>query len=375
MPSSAVQSPRTWILAVLFLACIDLAVTHTGVLWGVTRFEYGRDPSQLAFAQTYQAARAIYEPPAGAGDAVVFLGNSRIWLAARPAVLERELARLEPSPPPVENLGIFGANVGDLEMLSRHLVRRRAALVVIAVDGTDLLGSDGALADGLPARLLRIGWSNGPLPPGPLATQADRLARTVWPLYRFREFTRAAIDDRVWPTVTPEPFPDTVPSTAALFQLMYGERGAAVETAFRDWERSRTLDAFVRYQQATGGGNLALARARVEDARRFDAGSPGVAVLDALLARMAGAPWRTVILLVPENPILAEDRDGAFHMPGFSDRARDVVDQVATRHGITVVDGRAWMPARSFLDLDHVLPELSGVQRPLAEMIRHALRS
>ena len=98
-------------------------------------------------------------------------------------------------------------------------------------------------------------------------------------------------------------------------------------------------------------------------------------MLDALLARMAGAPWRTVVLLVPENPILAEDRDAAFHAPGFSDRARDVVTEVATRHGITVVDGRAWMPAANFLDLDHLLPELSGVQRPLAEMIRDALRS
>src|SRR5262245_15273665 len=171
--ASAVYSWRTWIFAILMLAGIDTAITRTGVLWGVTRFEYGRDPSQLAFAQTYQAARAIYAPPADAGGAVVLLGNSRIWLAARPPVVERELARLEPAPPPVENLGIFGANVGDLEMLSRHLVRRRAALVVIAVDGTDLLGSDGALASGLPARLLRIGWSNGPLPQGPVSTRVD----------------------------------------------------------------------------------------------------------------------------------------------------------------------------------------------------------
>src|SRR5262245_3221198 len=173
MAPSAMHSWRTWILAIVLLAGIDAVVTRTGVLWGVTRFEYGRDPSQLAFAQTYQAARAIYAPPADAADAVVLLGNSRIWLAARPPSVERELARLEPTPPRVENLGIFGANVADLEMLSRHLVRRRAALVVIAVDGTDLLGSDGALASGVPARLLRIGWSNGPLPQGPVSTRVD----------------------------------------------------------------------------------------------------------------------------------------------------------------------------------------------------------
>jgi hypothetical protein len=371
----AVHTPRTWILALLFLAVIDVGVTRTAVLWGVTRFEYGRDPSQLAFAQTYQATRAAYAPPDDAADAVMLLGNSRIWLAARPAFLRRELERLVQAAPPIENLGIFGANVGDLEMLSRHLVRRRAGLVVVAVGGSDLLGSGSALASGVPARLLRIGWDNGPLPSGPLTARADRLARTMWPLYRFREFTRAAIDDRVWPTVTPEPFPDAIPSTAALFRLMYGERGPAVESAYRDWMRAPSLDAFVRYLESSGGGNLELARARAVEARTFDAGSPGVAVLDALLARMAAASWRTVVLLVPENPILAEDRDGVFHAPGFSDRARDVVASTAARHGIAFVDARAWMPASGFLDLDHLLPDLSGVQRPLAEVIVHALHS
>ena len=75
------------------------------------------------------------------------------------------------------------------------------------------------------------------------------------------------------------------------------------------------------------------------------------------------------MLLMPENPLLDGDVAGEYHVAGFSAAAADVIRTLAARHHFILVDGRRWLPAEAFLDLDHVLPELSGFQRPLAAEI------
>ena len=42
---------------------------------------------------------------------------------------------------------------------------------------------------------------------------------------------------------------------------------------------------------------------------------------------------------------------------------------------VAVVDGRRWMPVESFADLNHVMPDVSGFQRPLAREILNAIDS
>ena len=80
------------------------------------------------------------------------------------------------------------------------------------------------------------------------------------------------------------------------------------------------------------------------------------------------------MLLLPDNPLLDFDTAGEYHAPGFSARVADAVYAAAGRHGVRVVDGRRWMPAEAFYDLIHLMPDLSGFQKPLAEEILRALR-
>ena len=129
----------------------------------------------------------------------------------------------------------------------------------------------------------------------------------------------------------------------------------------------------------------AYLRARWIDPEQFDAPpatapltleSPGVAVLDRMLARMAAGPWQTIIVLMPENPLLDLDRDGHYRRGfGFSDRAAPIIEAVAARHGLRVVDGRRWMPAEAFMDFVHLFPDVSGFQVPLAAEIVRAEKS
>jgi len=369
-------SPLTWALALVFLALLDGVVTRTSVLWGPTAFEHTRDIRKVVFAQTYQAARKLYATRSASPARIALLGNSRIWLAARETFLQPELARLAPGPETsVYNLGIFGAGLGDMEVVSRHLGRVRPSLVVLAIGSSDLLATPSSPLEGLPARLLRVGWADGPLPPRHAVDRLDRWARTVWPLYRFHEFARAALEDRLVRPARPEAFPDHVRSTRAIFAYMHGKQAAAVEQAYRAWRARPSLAAFVDYLRVGSSGHVEMVRNRVREATLPSLESPAGRVLDALLARLAANGWRAVVLLMPENPLLDGDVAGEYHVAGFSAAAADVIRTLAARHHFILVDARRWLPAEAFLDLDHVLPELSGFQRPLAAEIVRALRS
>ncbi len=372
----AAVSWHTWLLAAVFLVLVDGVVTHSSILWRRTSFEDTRDMGRIAFAQTYQAAREIYAHPARSGGPVVLLGNSRIWLAARPGWVEPELTHLAPGlDVEIRNLGIFGAKIGDVEVLSRHLARLAPRLVVVTLGPADLVAERTSPLAGVPADLLAVGWRDGPLPPADGTERVDRWLRTAWPLYRFREFARAAIEDRVAPAASPASFPAHFPSTRALFEYMHGAKAADVEAAYQTWRGRGALGAFVEYVGLGSPFHLEMVRSRARETESLGETSPGLRVLDALLDRLARARWPSRVVLMPENPLLDEDTAGEYHRPGVSDGTADLVRRTAAARGIPVIDDRRSMPAEAFLDFDHLLPELSGFQRRLAREIADALES
>jgi hypothetical protein len=372
-PAPAAAAPLTWLLAVAFLALIDGAVTRTGLLWGKTDTWFRSSIERVYIWQTYDVARKIYQPLRPAAVRIAILGNSRVWFAARDAYVERALHRLAPDlDARVDNLAIFGARVGDQEVISRHLDRLRPSLVVLAISGADLVPTTWGELLNPTGELLDIGWRDGPIPPTSPAARVDRWVRTVWPLYRFRRFVRARIEDRLFPTPSDSEFPDHFASAMEYFAFANGpQRGATEDAAFERWQRAPTLNGFVTY---LGGhaGRFGFSEP-VPPPESLTLESPGVVVLDRLLERLAGEPWPSFVLLMPENPLLDDDVDGRYHRPGFSERAAELIGQIAARHHIPVVDGRRWMPADRFVDFVHVFPDISGFQDPLASEILHAL--
>ena len=372
--ASPAGSLVTWSLALLFLALIDRALTSHPVLWAPTTFEDSRELGEIVFSQTYQAARAIYAPPPVNGPRVALLGNSRVWLTGRPSYLTHELATLAPDRNiTVQNLGIFGAGIGDLEVLSRHLPRLDLAAVVVAIGTSDLLSTPSTPIAGLASQLLTIGWSNGPLPPASSGAVFDRWLRTLWPLYRFREFSRATLQDHIAPSPKSEPFPAHFATTRAVFDYMHGPQAREAESAYRAWRANQTLAGFVDYLRVGSTAHLSMVRERAAQSAPLRTDSPGIRSLDTLLARLSAGPWRTTVLIMPENPILRLDVGNEYHHPGCSDDAMSWLTTTAAAHGVRIVDARNWMPPEAFLDFDHMLPDLSGFQQPLSQEIVRAI--
>lgn len=365
-----------WVLMVVFLVLIDTAVTRSAFVWDVSSLENTHDITQVMFGHTHRVARLLHTQGDPDAIRIALLGNSRIWIPAQAAYLARELAYLAPDMPLViDNLGIFGARLGDMEIISRHLDALDPSLVILAIAGADLISTPSIPLVNLPGQLLDVGWRDGPVPPDSAGARVDRWARTVWPLYRYREFIRAAIANAVHPAPDPGPFPHRFETTRALFDYMHGPRGAEAEAAYQAWRTDPTLEAFVRYLEVGSAGHLEMVRRRLAEQQPLRANSPSVVVLDTLLGRLARGPWRTVVLLMPETPLLQLDTAGRFHHPGASDAAAEYIRRAAARHQIAIVDARDWMPAEAFIDFDHLMPDLSGFQRPLAKEIVSAVRS
>src|SRR5438132_12207058 len=115
---SAAGSPLTWTLALLFLVPIDMAITHTPLLWGRTSFENTHDLKFAQLAQTYQVARKLYAPERPARVRVTLLGDSRLWFGAHAPYVERALRRRAPAlDVRVDTLAVFGALIADLEVI------------------------------------------------------------------------------------------------------------------------------------------------------------------------------------------------------------------------------------------------------------------
>jgi hypothetical protein len=367
------SSLLTWGLALVFLVGIDAAITRTSFLWGPTAFE-NAGGLRTVFPQTYQAARKIYAPERRAEVRVALLGNSRIVLSAKEKGLERALVELEPElDVQVSNLGIFGSFIGDTAMLARHLGALDPSLVVLTLGGADLLRRPANLGAEGPMRVMRIGWRDGPVPARSFGERIDRLLRTIWPLYRFREFAREAILDRVLGRRDPGPAPESFDSRLALFEHLYADRAARVEDAYRAFLSDRSIESFAAYVEVASSEHLARGRARAKKTTTLDEETPSVRVLDALLAELAAAEWPVFVLLMPENPILDLDTTGEFHRPEISQRASRLIREIAGRHGVPVVDGRRWLPVDCYLDFDHPLFKLEELERHLAREVIHAL--
>jgi hypothetical protein len=94
-----------------------------------------------------------------------------------------------------------------------------------------------------------------------------------------------------------------------------------------------------------------------------------VVVFDALVGELARSGRASLVLLMPENPILEEDTAGEYHRPGLSDTGARLAREICAAHGVPLVDARHWLPAESFLDFDHPILDLDGLDRPLAKEI------
>ena len=375
-PAPAATSPLTWTLAICFVLLIDAAITRTPILWGKRGASWVAGGIERIYIwQTYDVARKLYHPRPAAPVRVAILGNSRVWFPARDAIVKRELHRLDPGlDVRVDNLAIFGAHIGDLEIISRHLAALRPTLVVVTLGTADLVETSWGKLVNPTGELLDIGWADGPLPPQSQADRVDRWARTLWPLYRFRRFARAAIADRLMPVPGDRDVPDQFESRRAYFDFLNGPaRGAKASASYDAWRADGSLAGFARY---LGGQEKRFGLTEpVPPPETLTLDSLGVRMLDTLLQRLAAGPWATVVLLMPENPLLADDTEGLYHRPGFSDRAAGVIREVAARHDVPVVDGRSWMPADAFVDFVHIFPDASGFQTPLAQEIVHAAGS
>ncbi|MBX3025604.1 hypothetical protein KF840_11925 [bacterium] len=371
---AAAGSPITWLLALAFLGVIELALRSTDLLWRPTASENDLGLFVAQVAQSYQVARRLYgPPPAPAGERVVILGDSRIWFGAQAAYVERELRRQAPGRDVrVEQLAIFGARIGDLAALGRQLARLRPSLIVIAVDGIELLPYANGGYGQWPQRIFDTGAARGSLAPGGWQEQMDRWARTVSWLYRFRLFGRMLLTDRLLDRPATPPLPDHFESTADVHRFLHGDRAPAIEAAYQAWRAAPTLDHFVAYLRSKDP--LRPIDRTVPRGTALAADSPALRGLGELLDELtAVAP--VIVLLGPENPLLDADAAGRYHEPGFSDAAAARIAAVAAAHGARVVDGRRWLPADAFFDFLHPFPDVSGLQGPLATEILHGLGS
>jgi hypothetical protein len=367
---SAAGSYLTWALALIFLVAIDAGITRTSVLWGPTAFERTDDPGELVFAQAYRAARVIYRPEHRAALRVALLGSSKILLASNGANVEKACPGLDLA---VENLGIFGAGLAEVEVLSRHLPKADWKLVVLTLSASDLLRApqDGTQHPSVP--LLQIGWADGPNPPSGMAKRVDRWLRTAWPLYRFREFSRAALRERVTsPPLPPEPRLEHG-TTREVFGYVSGEQADAIEKAYRVWLVRRDFASYLDYLSVGRPVYLEGMRQRVKDYAAPAPESPAVRSLEAILARAARAGWETRILLMPRNPVLALDVAQEYHDAAMEAAAIAALEKVAERYGVALIDARAWVAAENFLDINHPMPGLSGFDARLAEEIRRVV--
>ena len=365
------RTALVWIAAIVWLLAFDAVITRTRVLWGPTTFEYARDLRGLVFGQAYRAARSLDHPVDD--RPVILFGNSRIWLAAQPGTLAPLLAASRGTPVPVENLAVFGAGVGDLAMMARHLSDAAARTVVIAIGASDLVPTSVTPLVGAPTALLGTGWADGPLGPHAWRDRLDRWTRTLWPLYRYREFARAVLIDVVAPQSDATPALEVYPDSLAFFQWVHGsERATVVEAAYQRWRREGTLASWVAYLEVGSPGHLSLVRTRAREWQAPTEDGPGARGLDATLHEIQQRGLRPIVVVMPEPPILEQDVAGAFHVPGGSDQAMAVIEAVAARYGVSVWDARAAMPASAFLDFDHLFPLTNGFQHPLAAALAGA---
>ena len=167
--------------------------------------------------------------------------------------------------------------------------------------------------------------------------------------------------------------PGELATPRAYFDFVHGPRGAQVEAKYSAWRSAGTFASYLAFMTARDPDYLRGVRNRVRNYVPLDAESPTRRSLDALLARLAGASYRSLILLMPENPILELDSEGLYHDAALEGRAVATLLRESERFGIPVVDGRRWKPAEDFSDFDHLMIGVAGFESLLAREIARAL--
>lgn len=367
--------PLSWAVALIFLGLLDLGITRSPLLWARTSFENDVGP-RMVFAQAYQTARKIYAPEVDAELRVALLGNSRMWLGLREkALLAAMQAEASQRSLSVINLSVFGSGPGMMEVIARQLDPVDPALVVLGLSGSDLQMSPERWGQSPVVQLMQRGLSDPAHPPTSWPQRLDRWLRSVWPLYRFREFAHAALVDRIMPTGTGRVLPERFDSRPKLFEYMRPGLGDAMEVGYQRFRARPSLASFLRYLEIGQADHLDAVRKRTRDPYDSEAERINEVALDALLSGLTSRGTPTIVLLMPENPLLGEDEGGEYHQPGASQRGARRIQALAERYAVPVLDGRNWLPVESFLDLDHVMPDIGGLERKLAPEIWQALRS
>ncbi len=372
---SPAASGATWALAIVFVALIGACLTRSSLLWGDTSFEHAQDLGERVFAGTYVAARKIYAPRRPAAVRIAVLGDSRFRLGLSEQGLEATLRRASQGiDARVDNLSIFGTSIGDLEVIARHLDRISPSLTIVAVDHLTLLPTPLSGLTNLPGRLLAIGWRDGPAETTTAVERIDRWLRTAWPLYRFREFARAALIDRI-PTAAGkvEPEPDRFASPDDFFRWYHPDAAAEVAAAYRSWQREPTLARYEAYLNVVRDDYVRWVRTRTNHAERLEESSDGVRILSHMLDGLTARGLPVTLILPPQNPVFGSDRDGEFHDESVARSAAELILRISKRHAVPVIDARSWLPVEAFFDFDHVFPGEPAFEKRLAEEIARAL--
>ena len=153
------------------------------------------------------------------------------------------------------------------------------------------------------------------------------------------------------------------------------DRADEIEAAYERWRQDPTLERFVAYLEIGHRRHLQAVELRARQTPNPHHVRQNLDTLDAIFKRLARARWRTIVVPMPENPILDLDSTGEYHRLGRSDHEAALIRTTAERYGFSVVDGRRWMPAGEFMDFDHLWRDISEFERPLAREIANALGS
>jgi hypothetical protein len=361
------QALASWLVALTLLAGLDVAILKSGLLFRPWAFESSRDPAMTLIAQSFSITRKMNTPTPAGRRRVVLLGSSRAMMGAwhEPGI-ER---RMPPSDDPIQfdNLAMFGAAMPELAAIARWTTQARPDLAMLAIGPAELLTPPGPAHSG--TRLLRRGWSWEDILSGePFTDQFDRILRSTWKLYGFREFIRAALEDLLMRRKGPETAVE-FRSIEEFHQRMHPPEAARAATTYQNFLRDPHLESYLAY---LGPQRLAPYHRAVSE---WQAPSPrALAALDTTLEYLTQSSTRTVILLMPQSPLLAEDETGDLHRPRMEASAVEAIQDAARRHGVEVIDARNWISAERFLDFHHLMPGLSGFEDLLAKEITDGLK-
>ena len=358
-----------WLLTPLFLFALGAGITRTPLLWAPISYESDPD-GRTGFMSAFDTARKLYAPRDRPGEVALLFGNSRMAFAGDDVVRDSIRKRAPQRDAGSINLSVFGIGPIGMEIVARHAPQVSPALSVIGLSPSDLFipvpGDDHAI------RVLEKGWAGGPASSQELADRADRALRGAWPLYRFREFAKMALIDRVMRKGSGRLPPTHFETRLEFFEYMRPGLGGSMEEAYQAFRRSPGLQSYLAYLRVGQPDLLTAIRSRVEAPIDSEALQLQVAALDRMLVRFSDADVPALIVLMPENPLLSLPQAERFRDAKREELGMQEILAAARARGVEVVDARRWFELESFLDLDHIFPQTGGLEERLAEVMLDA---